>query len=158
MIYMVVLNSLDEEIIIKYIEKCYSFNCDFQNEFLVIDNLTKKIYKKESFIQMVTKTLGNFTTTKNYYTNDIVEQWFNDKVNLILNEINNYLDDNLIIKSGSREWEVSYKKNGELFNYNDLINKFNHKYNKLLLKLIYQSWYSKSILKESDRLLNLPWS
>ncbi len=155
---MVVLNSLDEEIIIKYIEKCYSFNSDFQNEFLVIDNLTKKSYKKESFIQLVTKTLGNFTTTKNYYISDVVEQWFNDKVNLVLNEINSYLDNNLTVKSGSREWEVCYKKDDELFNYNDLINKFNNKYNKLLLKSIYQDWYTKSLLKESDRLLNLPWS
>lgn len=155
---MVVSNSLDKEIIIKYIEKCYSFDNNFQSQFLVIDNLTKNYHKKETFIKLVSKVFGNFTINNGYTVSDIIEEWFNDNVNRIVTEINNYLDNNLIVKLGSKEWDIYYKKEDKLFNYNHLTGEFKHKYNSYLIKSLYQDWYTKNILKESDRLLNLPWS
>lgn len=155
---MVVSHSVDKEIIIKYIEKCYSFDNNFQNQFLVIDKLTKNHYKKETFIKLLSKKFGNFKINNKYTVSDVIEEWFNNNINLTVTEINNYLNDNLIIKLGSKEWEVCYTKQDKPFNYNDLINRFNHKYNNYLIKFLYQDWYTKNILKESDRLLNLPWS
>lgn len=143
----------DEEIIITYIEKCYSFDTNFKSEFLVYDKLNKKYYTKQKFIKVINKTFDSLNFKNNIINKDIPEKWFDDKLKSLTTEINEYLNNNLDVILGDKNWET-INIDGTKFDKTQIVNKFSNKYNIELINFLYKSWYTKKVIETTDLLIN----
>jgi hypothetical protein len=154
----------DKEFIEKHILKDWVFTTDMPTTynigniiFGVCSSDNSIVYPISKFIEHVNFYYGEwYCDIEGKYLSEIIREWFQNKKSQVIKEINNELL-KLEVVLGSRNWEC-IDEHGEIFFWKKLVIKFKGKYDKKLIKSVYDEWFQDKVVEVSEKIMDSPWS
>lgn len=109
------------------------------------------------FLKYIKEFYGEwYCEVEGKYLSEIIDEWFETKKSEVLRDINAELV-NLKVVLGPRSWQC-VDEHGDIFFWKKLVLKFKDKYDKNLIKSVYDEWFENKVLETSEKMMDEPWS
>jgi len=141
----------DKEFIYDYLENNYTVIIDGFG-LLFKDKILNKSFYTDDFELNLFKIIGSWETDEGNTSFELVQEWYKDKKNELVKDLNDYLND-CIFELGIRDWSVT-KPDGTEIKAKFLIEKFEEKYSKEFITHFYGEWYSEKVCEASEKIMN----